>query len=125
LLANPEIARRIERQVIRRVPAAMPGAGRLVYPGAVQRAALTAYLLRRISPRSPTPLHVFQNLLVGDGEPPMSRRQLYRVFLRPMDLPAQLYLQTVQTLFVTTRCRAGACGGAGCSWIRPQSGILA
>jgi poly(3-hydroxybutyrate) depolymerase len=99
LLANPEIARRIERQVIRGVPAGMPGAGRLVYPGAVQRAALTAYLLRRISPRSPTPLHVFQNLLVGDGEPPMARRQLHRAFLTPMDLPAQLYVQTVHTLF--------------------------
>jgi poly(3-hydroxybutyrate) depolymerase len=42
LLADPGIARRIERRVIRRVPAGMPGAGRLVYPGAVQRAALTS-----------------------------------------------------------------------------------
>jgi poly(3-hydroxybutyrate) depolymerase len=99
LLAKPGLAGRIHQRVIRPVPAGMPGAGRLVYPGTVQRTALTIYLLRRITPRSPTPLHVFQNVLIGDGEPPAARRQLCRDFLSPMNLPGELYWQTVHTLF--------------------------
>ena len=107
LLANPGLAYRLQQRVIRPVPAGKPGAGRLVYPGAVQRTALKIYLLRRISPGSPTPLHVFQNVLIGDGEPPTARRQLCRDFLRPMSVPAELYLQTVHTLFGNDALAAG------------------
>jgi poly(3-hydroxybutyrate) depolymerase len=99
LLANPLLASRIQQRLIRPVPVGMAGAGRPVYPGALQRTALMTYLVRRISPRSPTPLHVFQDVLVGDGEPPIARRQLYRDFLSPMSLPAELYLQTIHVLF--------------------------
>jgi poly(3-hydroxybutyrate) depolymerase len=107
LLANPGLAYRLQRRAIRPVPAGMPGAGRLVYPGAVQRTALKIYLLGRISPGSPTPLHVFQNVLIGDGEPPTARRQLCRDFLSPMSVPAELYLQTVRTLFGDDALTAG------------------
>ena len=116
LLAKPGLAGRIQQRVIRPVPAGMPGAGRLVYPGTVQRTALTIYLLRRITPRSPTPLHVFQNVLIGDGEPPAARRQLCRDFLSPMNLPGELYWQTVHTLF-RKGCaghRADALAGCAC-----------
>jgi poly(3-hydroxybutyrate) depolymerase len=99
LLANPLLASRIQQRLIRPVPVGKPGAGRLAYPGAVQRTALMTYLVRRISPRSPTALHVFQDGLVGDGEPPIARGQLYRDFLSPMSLPAELYLQTIHALF--------------------------
>lgn len=99
LLANPRLASRIQRRLIQSVPAGMPGVGRLVYPGAVQRSALMTYLVRRIGPHSPSALHVFQEVLIGDGEPPTTRRQLYRDFLSPMSLPAELYLQTVRLLF--------------------------
>src|SRR5919109_4978134 len=98
-LANPFLARRIQKRLIRPVPVGLPGAGRPVYPGTMQRAALMAYLVRRISPRSPTPLHVFQDVLVGDGEPPIAHRKLYRDFLSPISLPAELYLQTMHALF--------------------------
>ena len=98
-MANPLLASRIQQRLIRPVPVGKPGAGRLVYPGAVQRTALMTYLVRRISPRSRTPWHVFQDVLVGDGEPPIARRQLYRDFLSPMSLPAELYLQTIHVLF--------------------------
>jgi poly(3-hydroxybutyrate) depolymerase len=108
LLADPALAYRLQQRLIRPVPAGMPGAGRLVYPGAVQRAALKIYLLRRISPGSPTPLHVFQNVLVGDGEPSTARRKLYRDFLSPMSVPAELYLQTVRTLFGDDALAAGS-----------------
>jgi poly(3-hydroxybutyrate) depolymerase len=106
LLANPRLASRLQQRVIRPVPADMLGAGRLVYPGALQRTALKVYLLRRISPRSPTALHVFQDVLIGDGEPPTPR--LYREFLSPMNLPAELYLQTVRTLFQDDALATGA-----------------
>src|SRR5919106_1711610 len=79
----------------------------LANPGAVQRTALKIYLLRRISPGSPTPLHVFQNVLIGDGEPPTARRQLCHDFLSPMSVPAELYLQTVRTLFGDDALAAG------------------
>jgi poly(3-hydroxybutyrate) depolymerase len=105
LLANPGLACRLQRRVIRPVPAGMPGAGRLVYPGALQRTALKIYLLRRITARSPAPLQVFQDVLIGDGAPPRAR--LYRNFLTPMNLPAELYLQTVRTLFQDDALAAG------------------
>jgi hypothetical protein len=57
------------------------------------------YLVRRVSPGSPTPLHAFQDVPVGDGEPPIAPHQLYCDFLSPMSLPAELYLQTVRALF--------------------------
>ena len=99
LFGNPGLARWAEHALIRPVPAGMPGAGRLVYPALIQLAGLGSYLLRRLSPQSPTLLHAFQNVLVGDGEPATAHRQLYHDFLTLMDLPAELYLQTVRTLF--------------------------
>jgi poly(3-hydroxybutyrate) depolymerase len=99
LLADPALTSRIQRRLIRPVPVGMPGAGRLVYPATIQRTALMMYLMRRVNPGCPTPLHAFQDVLVGDGEPSSARHQLCRDFLSPMSLPAELYLQTVRALF--------------------------
>lgn len=88
-----------EQALTRRVPAGYPGAGRRVYPGSYQLAGLITYLLRRLGPGKPTPLQVFQSLLVGDGAPAAAHRRLYDDFLTLMDLPAEVYLQTAAALF--------------------------
>jgi hypothetical protein len=81
---------------------------------------LAALMLRRITPRSPTPLRVFQDVLIGDRASPMPR--LYRKFRGPMNLPAELSLQKVRTLFQDDALTAGRMRWGAC---RARSTILA
>jgi poly(3-hydroxybutyrate) depolymerase len=107
LFANPLVAAWSERALIRRVAPGWPGAGRRVYPAALQFAGLALYLLRRLRPRTPTPLHVFQDSLVGDGADASAQRPFYDTFLSAMDVPAELYLETMRTLFCENAAARG------------------
>ncbi|MGB8275278.1 MAG: polyhydroxyalkanoate depolymerase [Alphaproteobacteria bacterium] len=99
LFANPWVAGWSERALIRPVGADFPGAGRRVHPASLQFAGLALYLTRRLRPRTPTPLDVFQQSLIGDGAKASTRRAFFDTFLTLMDLPAELYLETIRALF--------------------------
>jgi len=108
LFANPYRAAWSERALIRRAAAGWPGAGRLVHPASLQFAGLALYLLRRLRPDAPTPLQAFQKALVADGADASDRRSIYDIFLTLMDVPAELYLQTIETLFRDNALAGGA-----------------
>lgn len=83
-----------ERFAIRRVLEPYPGRGRPVYPAAIQRAALLAYLLRHIG----TGGELLGKLLDDDGADPV-RHPFMKAFLAVMDLPAPFLLDTVRLVF--------------------------
>jgi poly(3-hydroxybutyrate) depolymerase len=90
-----------ERTLITRVPPGYAGMGRRVYSAYFQLGGLITYLARRRGRDAETFLAAFQNALVGDGAPPEQQRRLYDEFLTLMDLPAELYLQTIRTVLQT------------------------
>ena len=51
---------------------------------------------------------LFQNLVKGDGDSAHKHREFYDEYLAVMDLPADYYLQTVDTVFCVICCRKGA-----------------
>jgi poly(3-hydroxybutyrate) depolymerase len=85
-----------ESHLIHRVPATYPGFLRRVYPGFLQLAGFMAMNLDRH-----VDAHVthFQNLVKGDGDSAEKHRQFYDEYRAVMDLPADYYLQTVETVF--------------------------
>lgn len=99
LFSAPWLARPAARALIRQVPPGRPGAGRLVYPGSLQRAGLLSYLLRRVTPQAPSIRHAFQKALLGEGGDPQERQRLLTTFLATMNVPAELYLDTMRALF--------------------------
>jgi poly(3-hydroxybutyrate) depolymerase len=87
------------RTLLAEVPAHCPGAGRRVHSSAAQFSALALYLMGRLSPFAPTPLHVFQSNLVGEGDDPADLEPFYNEFLTLMDLPAELHMEVIRALF--------------------------
>lgn len=96
-----------ETSLVSPVPPGFPGTGRLVHPAALQFAGLAGFLIRRLERRMPTPLDVFCHHLVGGTLPPMALRPFYDEFLTLMDVPAEVFLDTMRVLF---RERASATG---------------
>jgi poly(3-hydroxybutyrate) depolymerase len=83
-----------ERNVIGTVPAPYAGAGRRVYPGAIQLRGLMAYLARHLACR----LELYDKLLHDDGAEPR-QHPFYELFANVMDLPAEFFLETVWRVF--------------------------
>jgi poly(3-hydroxybutyrate) depolymerase len=82
--------------VIHPVPFGYPGFMRSVYPGFVQLAGFMAMNLdRHVSAH----WQMFLHLVQGDGENLASKRAFYEEYNSVMDLPAEYYLQTIQTVF--------------------------
>jgi poly(3-hydroxybutyrate) depolymerase len=85
-----------ERNLIGAVPERYGGAGRKVYPGAVQLAAFMSMNLERHSQAYRT---YFRNLVRGDHEAAEAHRRFYEEYFAVMDLPAEYYLETIRTVF--------------------------
>jgi poly(3-hydroxybutyrate) depolymerase len=85
------------RHAIHMVPAPYPGARRRVYPGFAQLAGFVGLNFER---------HVdahqafFMHLVRGDGESARRHREFYDEYLAVMDITAEFYLQTVDTVFI-------------------------
>jgi polyhydroxyalkanoate depolymerase len=85
-----------ETHLIQRVPAGLPGAMRLVYPGFLQISAFMAMNLER---------HIrafarqYENLVDDDEKGVAAHRAFYDEYFAVMDLPASFYLQTVNRIF--------------------------
>lgn len=85
-----------ERHVVSTVPPWHPGAFRRVYPGFLQLAAFIS-----MNPDRHIEAHrrMFDHLVQGDDESAASHRRFYDEYLAVMDVPANYYLQTVETFF--------------------------
>ena len=85
------------RHAIHTVPASYPGAGRRVYPGFAQLAGFLALNFdRHVSAHHA----LFMNLVRGDSESAGRHRKFYDEYFAVMDITADFYLQTVDTIFI-------------------------
>jgi poly(3-hydroxybutyrate) depolymerase len=85
------------RNVITNVPWSSPGRGRQVYPGFLQ---LSGFMTMNLDRHMQAHKDMFQHLVRGDGDSAEKHREFYDEYLAVMDLTAEFYLQTVDTVFV-------------------------
>jgi poly(3-hydroxybutyrate) depolymerase len=85
------------RNVITKVPFPHPGATRDVYPGFLQ---LHGFVSMNLDRHIEAHRNLFHNLVHGDGDSAQKHREFYDEYLAVMDLAAEYYLQTVETVFV-------------------------
>ena len=85
-----------ENNVIYRVPGNFAGAGRLVYPGFLQHTGFVA-----INPSNHANSHwdYFKDLVKGDDRSAEAHRKFYDEYNAVLDMDAEYYLQTIQTVF--------------------------
>jgi poly(3-hydroxybutyrate) depolymerase len=90
--------------VITRVPWPSPGAGRQVYPGFLQ---LSGFMTMNLDRHVNAHKDLFFHLVRGDGDSAEKHREFYDEYLAVMDLSAEFFLQTVETVFVEHRMPRG------------------
>jgi poly(3-hydroxybutyrate) depolymerase len=83
--------------VITKVPFPHPGIMRDVYPGFLQ---LSGFISMNRDRHVEAHKKLFENLVKGDGDLVDKHREFYDEYLAVMDLTAEYYLQTVDTVFV-------------------------
>ncbi len=86
------------------VPYPYPGFGRFVYPGFLQ---LSGFMAMNIDRHVDAHVEMFNHLVKGDGESGEKQREFYDEYLAVMDLTAEYYLQTIDTVFVEHRLPKG------------------
>ncbi len=79
------------------VPFPHPGAFRKVYPGFLQ---LSGFMAMNLDRHVTAHHDMFKYLVRGDGDSAEKHRDFYDEYLAVMDLTAEFYLQTVETVFV-------------------------
>ena len=92
------------RHVIHPAPLGTPGCMRPVYPGFLQ---LAGFLSMNLGRHVEAHWAMFQHLVEGDGESLGAKRAFYAEYLAVMDLPAEFYLQTIETVFQEHRLPLG------------------
>jgi poly(3-hydroxybutyrate) depolymerase len=85
------------RNVITKVPFPNPGFMRDVYPGFLQ---LNGFMSMNLDRHLEAHKDLFLHLVQGDGDSAQKHREFYDEYLAVMDLAAEFYLQTVDTVFV-------------------------
>jgi poly(3-hydroxybutyrate) depolymerase len=85
------------RNVITKVPFPHPGVMRDVYPGFLQ---LHGFVSMNLDRHIEAHRNLFHHLVQGDGDSAQRHREFYDEYLAVMDLAAEYYLQTVDTVFV-------------------------
>ena len=83
--------------VITKVPFPNPGFMRDVYPGFLQ---LNGFMQMNLDRHIEAHRDLFLNLVRGDGDSAGKHKEFYDEYLAVMDLAAEYYLQTVDTVFV-------------------------
>ncbi len=86
------------QNVISHVPFPNPGAMRPVYPGFIQ---LTGFMTMNLERHREAHWKLFDHLVEGDEDSVAQHEKFYDEYLAVMDLPAEFYLQTVETAFQT------------------------
>ncbi|MCA0399894.1 MAG: polyhydroxyalkanoate depolymerase [Proteobacteria bacterium] len=82
---------------ISRVPFPHPGVMREVYPGYLQ---LSGFMAMNFDRHLTAHWDMFKHLVEGDGDSAEKHRDFYDEYMAVMDLTAEFYLQTVDTVFV-------------------------
>jgi poly(3-hydroxybutyrate) depolymerase len=82
---------------IMQVPWPVPGFGRDVYPGFLQ---LSGFMSMNLDRHITAHKDFFMHLVKNDGDSAEKHRYFYDEYLAVMDLTAEFYLQTVETVFV-------------------------
>lgn len=104
---NPTVVNRLaeekplswfEQNVISHVPFPNPGFMRRVYPGFIQ---LTGFMTMNLERHREAHWKLFEHLVEGDDDSVAQHERFYDEYLAVMDLPAEFYLQTVETAFQT------------------------
>ena len=85
-----------ENNVIYRVPDKFPGAGRRVYPGFLQH---TGFVAMNPDRHASSHYDYFQDLIKGDNSSAESHRKFYDEYNAVLDMDADYYLETIQTVF--------------------------
>jgi poly(3-hydroxybutyrate) depolymerase len=85
------------RNVITQVPFPNPGMMRDVYPGFLQ---ISGFMSMNLDRHVDAHHEMFMHLVRGDGDSAQKHREFYDEYLAVMDLAAEFYLQTVETVFV-------------------------
>ena len=85
------------RNCIVKVPASYPGFWRDVYPGFLQ---LSGFMAMNLDRHMNAHWDMYKHLVEGDGDSAEKHREFYDEYLAVMDLTAEYYLQTVETVFV-------------------------
>jgi poly(3-hydroxybutyrate) depolymerase len=85
------------RHVITKVPFPNPGFMRDVYPGFLQ---LNGFMSMNLERHIEAHKQLFLHLVRGDGDSAAKHKEFYDEYLAVMDLAAEFYLQTVETVFV-------------------------
>ena len=83
--------------VITKVPFPNPGFMRDVYPGFLQ---LHGFMSMNLDRHIEAHRNLFLHLVKGDGDSAQKHKEFYDEYLAVMDLTAEFYLQTVDTVFV-------------------------
>jgi poly(3-hydroxybutyrate) depolymerase len=86
-----------KRHCITRVPFPHQGYFREVYPGFLQ---LSGFMAMNLDRHVTAHYDMFKHLVRGDGDSAEKHRDFYDEYLAVMDLTAEFYLQTVETVFV-------------------------
>ncbi|HEU4459905.1 MAG TPA: polyhydroxyalkanoate depolymerase [Methylibium sp.] len=105
-----------ENNVIYRVPANYPGAGRKVYPGFMQHTGFVA-----MNPDRHLTAHYdyFLDLVRGDDDGADAHRTFYDEYNAVLDLPAEYYLDTIKVVFQDFALVHGSWEVAG-ELVKPQ-----
>ena len=82
---------------LHRVPFPHPGFGRLVYPGFLQ---LSGFMAMNLDRHVNAHVDMFNHLVSGDGDSAEKHREFYDEYMAVMDLAAEYYMQTIETVFV-------------------------
>ncbi|MDB2683014.1 polyhydroxyalkanoate depolymerase [Alphaproteobacteria bacterium] len=85
-----------EKNVLQDVPPYYPGACRKVYPGFLQ---LTGFMSMNLDKHVGSHVDFYNHLVQGDGDSAEKHRKFYDEYLAVMDIPAEFYIQTVETVF--------------------------
>jgi poly(3-hydroxybutyrate) depolymerase len=85
------------RNCITKVPFPHPGTFRDVYPGFMQ---LSGFMAMNIDRHVSAHYEMYKHLIAGDGDSAEKHRDFYDEYMAVMDLTAEFYLQTVETVFV-------------------------
>lgn len=83
--------------VIMQVPWPQPGVLRDVYPGFLQ---LSGFMSMNLDRHMTAQKDFFGHLVRNDGDSAVKHREFYDEYLAVMDLTAEFYLQTVETVFI-------------------------
>ena len=85
------------RNCLHVVPFPYPGFGRQVYPGFLQ---LSGFMAMNLDKHVNAHVDMFKHLVRGDGDSAEKHRDFYDEYMAVMDLTAEFYMQTIETVFV-------------------------